>query len=59
MEMRWQNFGGTGDQNSKTPEPINEKFDVGLGLWVITPAMTSRMPKLKNDHPIGGMAVYA
>ena len=39
---------GGGDQNSKTPEPIDKKFGVD-----ITPAMTPHMPELKTTAPLG------
>jgi len=43
-----------GCQNSKNPEPIDEIF--GFNDYV---GDNSPHSKIKNDHPIGGVAAYA
>jgi len=43
--------GGEGDQNSKTPEPIDEKFGVSDYLVDDSPHA-----KVENDRPIGDVS---
>jgi len=50
-------YGGSkisGDQNSQTPEPIDQKF--GVDDYVGDESLHA---KIQNNRPIGGVAAYA